>query len=79
MADDGCGMDALTLRRALKFGDGTRLDRKSRGIGRFGIGLPNSSISQCRRVDIWSWTNGPENAMHCYLSLDDIASGQTWR
>ena len=68
-------MDAVTLRRAFKFGDGTRLDRKSRGIGRFGMGLPNSSISQCRRVDSWSWTNGPENAMHCYLSLDEIASG----
>ena len=75
VADGGCGMDAVTLRRALKFGDGTRLDRKSRGIGRFGVGLPNSSISQCRRVDIWSWTNGPENAMHGYLSLDEIASG----
>lgn len=75
VADDGCGMDAVTLRRALKFGDGTRLDRKSGGIGRFGIGLPNSSISQCRRVDVWSWTNGPENAMHCYLSIDDIEAG----
>ena len=75
VADEGCGMDAVTLRRAFKFGDGTRLDRKSRGIGRFGMGLPNSSISQCRRVDSWSWTNGPENAMHCYLSLDEIASG----
>ena len=76
VADDGCGMDAVTLRRALRFGDGTRLDRKSRGIGRFGVGLPNSSISQCRKVDIWSWTNGPENAMHCYLSLDDIEAGE---
>ena len=75
VVDDGGGMDSVTLRRALKFGDGTRLDRKSRGIGRFGVGLPNSSISQCRRVDIWSWTNGPGNAMHCYLSLDDIEVG----
>ena len=73
--DDGEGMDEVTLRRALRFGDGTRLDRKSRGIGRFGIGLPNASISQCCKVDIWSWTNGPDNAMHCYLSLKDIESG----
>ena len=75
VVDDGGGMDPVTLRRALKFGDGTRLDRKSRSIGRFGVGLPNSSISQCRRVDIWSWTNGPENAMHCHLSIDDIEVG----
>ena len=75
VVDDGDGMNPDILRRALKFGDGTRLDRKSRGIGRFGVGLPNSSISQCRRVDIWSWTNGPANAMHCHLSIDDIEIG----
>ncbi|MCY4139248.1 MAG: ATP-binding protein [Rhodobacteraceae bacterium] len=70
--DNGEGMDATTLRRALKFGDGTRLDRSSRGIGRFGVGLPQSSISQCRRVDIWTWQNGATNAFHCYLDLDEI-------
>ena len=31
VSDDGEGMDRRTLRRALKFGDGTRLDRSSRG------------------------------------------------
>lgn len=72
--DNGEGMDPTTLRRALKFGDGTRLDRSSRGIGRFGVGLPQSSISQCKRVDIWTWQNGATNAFHCYLDLDDIKS-----
>ena len=72
VADDGDGMDRITLRRALRFGDGTRLDRQMRGIGRFGIGLPQSSISQCRRVDVWTWQNGPDNALHCYLDLDEI-------
>ena len=72
VSDDGEGMDYTTLRRALKFGDGTRTDRQKRGIGRFGVGLPQSSISQCRRVDIWTWQNGPDNAIHCYLDLDDI-------
>src|SRR5262245_18055480 len=42
------GMPPHVLRLALLFGNGTHLtDRK--GIGRFGMGLPNSSISQCRR------------------------------
>ena len=76
VADDGEGMDDTTLRRALKFGDGTRLDRSTRGIGRFGIGLPQSSISQCRRVDIWTWQNGPDNAYHCHLDLDEIKAGK---
>ena len=71
VVDDGVGMDRETLRRALRVGDGTRLDRKQRGIGRFGVGLPLASISQCRRVDIWTWQNGPDNALHCYLCLDE--------
>ena len=75
VADNGEGMDSTTLRRALKFGDGTRrLNRQKRGIGRFGVGLPQSSISQCRRVDVWTWQNGADNAFHCYLDLDEIKS-----
>lgn len=72
VADNGDGMDLVTLRRALKIGDGTRLDRMNRGIGRFGVGLPQSSISQCKRVDVWSWKTGPENAVHCYLDINEI-------
>lgn len=69
--DNGDGMSPETLRLALQFGNGTHLtDRK--GIGRFGMGLPNSSISQCRRVDVWTWQNGPDNAMYSYLDVDEI-------
>lgn len=69
--DNGDGMAPKTLRLALQFGNGTHLtDRK--GIGRFGMGLPNSSISQCRRVEVWTWQNGPDNAMYSYLDVDDI-------
>ena len=72
VADNGEGMNRTTLRRALKFGDGTRMDRRQQGIGRFGVGLPQSSISQCQRVDIWTWQNGADNAFHCYLDLNEI-------
>jgi hypothetical protein len=69
--DNGDGMSPETLRPALQFGNGTHLtDRK--GIGRFGMGLPNSSISQCRRVEVWTWQNGPDNAMYAYLDVDEI-------
>ena len=75
VADDGSGMDRTTLRRSLRYGDGTRRSRTR--IGRFGVGLPNASMSQCRRVDIWTWQNGCDNAMHCHLDLDEINSGTT--
>ena len=69
--DNGDGMSPETLRLALQFGNGTHLtDRK--GIGRFGMGLPNSSISQCRHVKVWTWQNGPDNAMYTYLDVDEI-------
>ncbi|UYB40877.1 ATP-binding protein [Streptomyces sp. Je 1-4] len=68
--DNGNGMDRETLRRSLRFGVGSRQERK--GIGRFGVGLPNSSMSQCQRVDVWSWQNGPENALHTHLDLEEI-------
>jgi hypothetical protein len=69
--DDGEGMSAPVLRKALQFGNGTRLNDRS-GIGRFGMGLPNASISQAGRVDVWTWQNGPENALHTFLDVDEI-------
>jgi hypothetical protein len=74
--DNGCGMDARTLRIALQFGNGTRLSPdKHDGIGRFGMGLPASSISQCQRVEVWSWQDGIENALYSYLDISEIKSG----
>ena len=72
--DNGSGMDPGVLQIALQFGNGTRLNDRS-GIGRFGMGLPNSSISQCRRVGVWTWQNGPDNAMYTYLDVDEIERG----
>jgi hypothetical protein len=75
--DNGSGMDAEVLRLALQFGNGTRLSEdKQTGIGRFGMGLPASSISQCRRVEVWSWQNGIDTALYTYLDLDAIVRGE---
>ncbi|WP_033424386.1 ATP-binding protein [Actinomadura flavalba] len=71
--DNGHGMEEPQLRRALKYGDGDGADPDR--IGRFGMGLPNSSMSQCTRLDVWSWTQGAGNALHTYLSLEEIEQG----
>lgn len=74
--DDGSGMDEETLIKALQFGNGNYLESsKHTGIGRYGMGLPCSSISQCRRVDVWTWQDGVQNAIHSYLDLDEIKRG----
>src|SRR4029453_3637595 len=41
--DNGSGMNADVVRQALQFGNGQYLSDRS-GIGRFGMGLPSSSI-----------------------------------
>ena len=73
--DNGCGMNRDMLRKALQFGNGGRLDDRS-GIGRFGMGLPNSSISQARRVEVWSWQNGHKSALYSYLDVGEIERGE---
>ncbi|MHC8520854.1 ATP-binding protein [Rossellomorea sp. H39__3] len=71
--DNGEGMPPEVLAMSLQFGNGTRLNKEQRtGIGRFGMGLPASSISQCKRVDVWSWKNGVDSAYHISLDVDEI-------
>ena len=71
--DNGEGMDAETLRGALRYGHGTRRARRS--IGRFGLGLPNSSMSQAKCLDVWSWRSGVTNALHTKLHIEEVEDG----
>ena len=72
--DNGKGMDVRTLLDALKFGGGTR-HNSNRGIGKYGMGLPTSSMSQCKRVDVWTWQNGPDSVWHSSIDADVIEQG----
>lgn len=67
--DNAAGMSPEVLHMALAFGEGTRRGAKG-GIGKFGMGLPNASISQCSRIDVWSWQNN--ECYHAYLDLKEI-------
>ena len=72
--DDGTGMNAETLAQALRFG-GRTVGPGVRKIGKYGYGLPTSSVSQCERVDVWSWQDGLENAQRAYLDTGEIQKG----
>lgn len=77
--DNGNGMPSEVLRMALQFGNGTHLEASNqKGIGKFGMGLPSSSISQAKKVEVWTWQNGIENAVYSYLDIDAIIA-QTLR
>lgn len=85
--DNGCGMDPFTLRQALRFGGSTRFGDRS-GLGRYGMGLPNASLSQARRVTVYTWQatseqpadcsgrasahEAPERVYTSYLDVDEI-------
>jgi len=71
--DNGSGMDKETLHLALEFG-ASKNREDGKGIGKFGMGLPNSSISQCQHVDVWSWEN-KDQILYTYLDIEEIKSG----
>ena len=73
--DNGEGMDAKSLRVALQFGNGAYLNNRS-GIGRFGMGLPSSSISQCRKVEVWTWQGDHNKPLYTYIDIGEVEKGQ---
>lgn len=73
VTDNGVGMPPTTMQLALQFGGSTRFNSR-RGAGRYGMGLPNGSLSQARRVDVYSWAN-PHRIWTTYLDVDEIVAG----
>jgi hypothetical protein len=72
IADNGRGMDSETLRRALRFGDSTRFNDRT-GLGRYGMGLPNASVSQATRVEVYTWRRG-KKPTSTYIDVDEISN-----
>jgi hypothetical protein len=72
--DNGTGMDLATLNISLSLGDSTRRDRK--GIGRFGVGLPQASLFIAPKVEVYSWQNGIDNSYYVYLDINEIKEGK---
>lgn len=73
--DDGVGMSKDVLSSCLSLGWGTRLDTRE-GLGRFGFGLKGSSLSQTRRVEVFSWQNTKSDVNFVYMDLDEIKEKQ---
>ena len=71
--DNGNGMMPQILEKCLSLGWGTRLKTRE-GLGRFGFGLKGASISQARKVEVYSWTK-KSDVHRAYLDLDEIETG----
>lgn len=72
--DNGTGMDEEVLGKCLGYGIGTRYERK--GMGRFGVGLPQASMYAAPRVEVYSWQNGIENCKKVYLDIREVTAGK---
>ncbi len=70
--DDGEGMDAGELDRAMRLGERSPLEtRAAHDLGRFGLGLKTASLSQCRRLTVASRKYGQTCCLR--WDLDEIA------
>lgn len=72
--DNGDGMPISVLGSCLGIGASTRQERK--GMGRFGVGLPQASLYACPEIEVYSWQNGVEDAHKVYLDINKIKSGE---
>lgn len=70
--DDGPGMLPEMARFALSWGGGTHSDEPE-FIGKFGFGLPNASINQTRRVEVYTKTSDAKNISMTFLDATDVS------
>jgi hypothetical protein len=68
--DNGKGMSQHELNLALQFGGSSRFNSRNQ-LGRYGMGLPNSSLSQCRRIEVNTWKD-KDSILFNYLDVDEV-------
>lgn len=71
--DNGYGMTSQILGSCLGLGSTTRAQR--RGMGRFGVGLPQSSLYACPEVEVFSWQSGVDSAHKVFLNIEKVKEG----
>lgn len=72
--DNGDGMNEKVLGNCLGIGASTRQAR--RGMGRFGVGLPQASLYACPDIEVYSWQGGVENTKRVYLDINKVKEGE---
>jgi hypothetical protein len=68
IVDNGSGMNKEQFDKALQMSNGTRT-KASSGLGRYGMGLPNSSISQTKRVEVYTKN---KSLLYNHIDLEEI-------
>lgn len=71
--DNGIGMNESTLAECLGIGSTTRSSRK--GMGRFGVGLPQASLHACPEIEVYSWQESIMNCKKVFLDIEKVKDG----
>lgn len=66
--DNGCGMDADTMREAMCLGSMTGKNGES-NLGMYGTGLKSAALSIGKRLDVYSRMEGMEKVAHATLDI----------
>ena len=75
VVDNGHGMSDETLVQALRFG-GRQPPTSIQHIGKYGMGLPTASVSQCKRLDVWTWQESIDHPSHSFIDVGAIEDGR---
>lgn len=76
IADDGKGMDKDHIIEALRYGSTTEYETGR--LGKFGLGLKTSSLSQCRKLSIISKTQDSSSWVGFSWDLDHVIDVDKW-
>lgn len=77
IADDGFGMSFEKLKDAMRYGSCSPTEtRNAKDLGRYGLGMKTASLSQCRRMSVFTKQDGVFAA--CCWDLDVIKETNNW-
>lgn len=74
--DDGKGMDAAGVHKAMRYGAPERENKES--LGKFGLGLKTASSSVCLRYTVISRSSPQQDLAKLTWDLDHVAKARKW-
>ena len=77
IADNGEGIPADEMREVMRYGTEREYDESD--LGKFGLGLKTASMSQCRRLEVFSRTSRDRAVLHGYAwDLNRVEKTNRW-
>ena len=79
ITDDGHGMDATTVREAMRLGGvGPSEKRGASDLGRFGLGLKTASLSQCGCLTVFTRPKGGDIVIRSW-DMETVTKTKSWQ